>query len=182
MNNSLRFFPLPYSRRAVGAGHSRAHRLGNALRRLPGVFPASGPVADCRAKASPAEAAQLQSWHQTHIGLTAQEAAQLKQVAATHVAAMDALEKQAGQIVQAFRAQFPAKLASPASLPPPPPQLAQFQQQRDELTLSHIQSLQASLSASSFTKLDSWIQANFNQRTGTPSSVSHLPPQPGGNQ
>ncbi len=130
--------------------------------------------------ASPAEAAQLQSWHQTHIGLTAQEAEQLQQVAATHVAAMDALEKQASQILQAYRAQFPRKLASAASLPPPPPQLAQFQQQRDDLTLSHIQSLQASLSAGSFTNLDSWIQVNFNQTTGKPSSKSHLPPQPPG--
>lgn len=130
--------------------------------------------------ASPAEAAQLQSWHQTHIGLTAQEAAQLKDVAATHVAAMDAIEQQAAQILQAYRAQFPGKLASSASRPPPPPQLAQFQQQRDDLTLSHIQSLQASLSAGSLTKLDSWIQANFNQTTGTPSTKSHLPPQPSG--
>jgi hypothetical protein len=32
------------------------------------------------------------NWHQEHIGLTAQEATQLKQVAATDVAAIDGVE------------------------------------------------------------------------------------------
>ena len=34
----------------------------------------------------------IANWHQEHIGLTAQEATQLKQVAATHVAAIDGVE------------------------------------------------------------------------------------------
>jgi len=34
----------------------------------------------------------IANWHQEHIGLTAQEATQLKQVAATDVAAIDGVE------------------------------------------------------------------------------------------
>jgi hypothetical protein len=41
--------------------------------------------------ASPA-AAQLHAWHQQHIGLTAQKATELKQVAATHVAEIGGIE------------------------------------------------------------------------------------------
>jgi len=136
--------------------------------------------------ANAADAAALGSWQQTKIGLTVQEAAQVQQVAATHIAAVSAIDKQATQLIQAQATQFPgATLPSKGALPAPLPQLGQLQQQRDAQTLSDLQSLQAGLSAGSFTKLDAWIKSNFSQQIKRPAPSNIHPPaqaSQGGNQ
>lgn len=126
--------------------------------------------------AAPADAAVLQNWHQTHIGLTDQEAALLKQVAAAHFSAIDAIDKQAAQIIQTERAQFPGgQLPSHGALPAPSQQLTQLQQQRDSATLTYIQMLQGGMSAASFSKVDAWIKANFSQQIKKPAPPSARP-------
>ena len=133
-----------------------------------------------------ADAAALGTWQQKLIGLTSQEAAQVQQAAAAHITAVSAIDKQATQLIQAQAAQVPgARLASKAALPAPLPQLGQLQQQRDALTLGQVQTLQAGLSAASFTKLDAWIKSNFSQQIKKPApSGIHPPAQAslGGNQ
>jgi hypothetical protein len=132
-------------------------------------------------KATLTESTALRAWHQKQLGLTAQDATQLRQIAATHVAALKGLEEAASRIIEAQRSQFPGgRLASPNSLPPPPPGLAQLQKQRDDLTTAHVQGLQAALSAASFAKLDPWIKANFKQQGAKP-GVPRPAPQ-GANQ
>jgi hypothetical protein len=127
-------------------------------------------------KATLTESLELRAWHQKQIGLTVQEAAQLRQIATIHVAAINALDEAASRIIQIQRSQFPGgKLESKDSLPPPPPALAQLQKQRDDLTMSHVQNLQATLSAQSFANLDPWIKANFRQEGAKPNVVRPAP-------
>jgi hypothetical protein len=127
------------------------------------------------ATASPSEAADLRSFQQRIIGLTDQEAASVKQAAATHIAAIDAIEKQAAAVIQAARSQFPkGQLPSKSALPPVPPQLAQFQKQRDDATLAHIQAMQATLSSGSAKKLDDYVRVQF--ATKAPITPSGAPP------
>ena len=85
--------------------------------------------------ASPADAAGLTGWYQNRVGLSAAEATQLQQIATAHVAAIEAVEKQAGQIIAAQRAQFPGgKIPPGQAVPPPPADLVKLQQQRDDQT------------------------------------------------
>jgi hypothetical protein len=127
-------------------------------------------------KATLTESIELRAWHQKQIGLTAQEAAQLKQIAAIHLAAIKAVDEAASRIIEAQRSQFPGgRLASPNSLPPPPPVLAQLQKQRDDLTTAHVQGLQAALSAASFAKLDPFEWYN---RVLTCERITHPPGYP----
>jgi hypothetical protein len=128
-------------------------------------------------RASAPDAAELSGWYQKHIGLTAAEDAQLKQIAVKHIAAIEAIEKQVGQIIQAQRAQFPGgTLPSAKSLPQPSALLLQLQQQRDDATVANVRSLQSALSAGSFTKLDTWVRATFkNQQKGVAPAGLHAP-------
>jgi hypothetical protein len=153
---------------------------GNTFGRLSRVLPPEF-LEDEAQKATLTESTALRAWHQKQLGLTAQDATQLRQIAATHVAALKGLEEAASRIIEAQRSQFPGgRLASPNSLPPPPPGLAQLQKQRDDLTTAHVQGLQAALSAASFAKLDPWIKANFKQQGAKP-GVPRPAPQ-GANQ
>jgi hypothetical protein len=105
----------------------------------------------------------------------------MKQIAVAHTSAIEAVEKQAGPIIQAQRAQFAdGKLTSPHALPPLSEALLKLQHQRDDLTTTHIKSLQSVLSAASFTKLDSYVRATFkNQQTGVvPVGLRRKPPTP----
>lgn len=134
-------------------------------------------------KATLTESADLRAWHQKQIGLTVQEAAQLRQIAAIHAAAINALDEAASRIIQSQRSQFPGgRLNSKESLPPPPPALAQLQKQRDALTMSHVLNLQATLSAASFAKLDPWIKANFRQDGAKPRPALPAPGPQGAKQ
>jgi hypothetical protein len=131
--------------------------------------------------ATAAEAAELRALRQKHIGLTQEEDDQVKQLAAVHVAAVDAIEAQARQVIQAHHAQFPSgRVASQHLLPAPAAELADLQAQRDTLTKSHIQALRSSLSANSFAKLDAWVKSNFNQKVSKPAPSRPAPPRQGG--
>lgn len=127
--------------------------------------------------ASPGDAAELAQWQQKRIGITDQEAAQVQQIAATHIAAIAAVDKQATRLIQEQAAQFPGgRLPSKDALPAPLPALGQLQQQRDTLTLSHIHSLQASVGVTSFSKIDAWIKSNFSQQVKKPAASNVRPP------
>lgn len=124
---------------------------------------------DSAHSASGAEASELSGWYQQHVGLTAAEAGQLKGIAASHVAAIEAIEKQAGQLIQAQHAQSNGgRLPSKNANPPVSGDLLKLQQQRDDLTLTHVNSVRSALSPGSFAKVDSFVKTTFkNQQMRT---------------
>jgi Holliday junction resolvasome RuvABC ATP-dependent DNA helicase subunit len=71
--------------------------------------------------ASAQEATELRQYYQKELGLSYQASAQLKEVAADAISALDAIEQQAATIIQAQRALHPGgKLSSNSSIPVPP--------------------------------------------------------------
>jgi hypothetical protein len=137
------------------------------------------------ASTSAQDATQFRNQYQITMGLSDSESAQLKQISAAALSALDAIEQQAAEVIQAERAKYPkGKLPSKNALPPPPPELAQLQQERDDVTRSNVQSLQGALSATSFTNLDNWVKSHYTpngigQPRMPPSGMpSPLVPQP----
>jgi hypothetical protein len=120
--------------------------------------------------ASSSEATQLRNYHQKNIGLNNEEASAMKNIAAEHVAAVGALDKQAAVIIAATRAKFPGgRLPSKSALPQVPTQLDQFQKQRDNATLAQVQALQSQLLPGSAQKLDSYVKVKFANKAQVPS-------------
>lgn len=119
---------------------------------------------------------ELRNYYQAVLSLTAAEAALLKQNGATCLTAVQQLDQQAQAIIQKIRAPFPGGvLSSPGALPPPDPRLQQLTQQRDNVTNSQIQSMQAAFAAASFARIDSYIKTQFaSQVSGVP-IVPHPP-------
>jgi hypothetical protein len=104
----------------------------------------------------------LRTYYQKQVGLSAPEAAIVKQIAAANVAAVKQLDDRAQQIIRETRARHPnGRLAKGESPPSPPQELAQLEQQRDNVTNTHIENLKAALSTSVFKQLDDYLQTRF---------------------
>lgn len=118
----------------------------------------------------------LRNYYQTLLGLTAAETALLKQNGATCVTAVQQLDQQAQAIIQEARAALPGgALTSASALPPPDPRLEQLTQQRDAVTNSQIQNLQATLAAATFSRIDNYVKTQLASQVSDAPIVQHPP-------
>jgi hypothetical protein len=124
------------------------------------------------------KAKHIRQHYQLRLGLSDQESSHLKRVSAEATTALDAMEQRAAAIINEERAKYPGgKLLSRDSLPRPPAELAQLQQERDNLTRTHIQSLNTVFSSAAFGKLDNWIKSTISA-TETGPKARPVPPTP----
>jgi len=135
--------------------------------------------ATANAVSATAGPAALRSYWQMHIGLSDKEAAQLNDIAAAHVPAIDAIEQQAATVIRNYRGSYTeGRLPTASSLPAPPAELGQLQKQRDDLTSIHIQNLRNAFSADSFARLDAYIKSNYLNHATMPSGLRPISQNP----
>jgi hypothetical protein len=123
---------------------------------------------------------EIRSYYQTTIGLSASDAAILKQNAAQLVAAVIQKDQQAKQIIDAVRAKTPnGRLTAKDQIPKPPPELGQLNQERDDVTNAQIQALHSALGDASFGRVDNYVRAKFAKNVTPLRTPSPIPNGPG---
>jgi hypothetical protein len=124
---------------------------------------------------------ELRNYYQTILNWTPAEAAIVKQNATSCVTAIQQLDQQAQAIIQQIKAAYPLGINPSSGAPPAPDaRLVQLTQQRDSVTNAQVTSLQSSLSAATFQKLDTWIKTQFARQVSSVPIVYH--PPAGGSQ
>ncbi|MGH9769288.1 MAG: hypothetical protein ACREAB_17830 [Blastocatellia bacterium] len=113
-------------------------------------------------RSSGKNAASLDSYFQKHIGLDNDQARLLNDIADQCVAGVAVKDELAQRIIINFRSKFPnGRVPKGTKLPPPPPELAGLQQERNAIILKARDNLLASLGESGTNKVKNYIAANI---------------------
>ena len=86
-------------------------------------------------------------------------------------------DSKAQAVIAQFRKQYPAgKLPEGVTLPPPPPELSQMQQERDAIIIRARDRLHAAFGDEEFARFDSFVQSRI--RAGIKPNGGHQAPTP----
>lgn len=104
----------------------------------------------------------LRNFYQEHGRLSTAEAAALKQIARNAIDQTNAIDERIQAVILTAHAQYPGGRLPPNTLPPPPPQeLYDLQNQKDNVMLTHTASLRAAMGEERFQAFDAYIQRDF---------------------
>ena len=112
----------------------------------------------------------LRSYIQTQSGLNYEEARKLNETAGACVEQVSQQDARALIVIQKFQSQFPgSKVPAGVKLPPPPPELTELQQERDQIILAAKSQLAADLGDASFDKVAKFAERRiaFKPQTGS---------------
>ncbi len=111
-------------------------------------------------RSATATSGEVRNSYQTRLRFGSDQFAKVRSSAGVTEQKVAILDAQAKAIVTAFRAQHNHVSAS-EPLPPPPPELAQLQQQRNALIKTQIAQLKDSLGSQDATQLDAFLRSQF---------------------
>lgn len=112
----------------------------------------------------------LRSYIQTQSGLNDEEARKLNEIAVACVEQVSQQDARALLVIQKFQTQFPGgKVPAGVKLPPPPPELTELQQERDQIILAAKSQLATDLGDASFDKVAKFAERRivFKPQTGS---------------
>jgi hypothetical protein len=112
----------------------------------------------------------LRSYIQTQSGLNDEEARELDEIAVACVEQISQQDARALTVIQKFQSQFPGgKVPAGMKLPPPPAELTELQQERDQIVLAAKSQLAAELGDASFDKVAKFAERRiaFKPQTGS---------------
>jgi hypothetical protein len=105
---------------------------------------------------------------QREVPLSVEQTRELLEVAGECQRQVAEVDARAKAIIETFRSQNPpASQSAPGERPPPPPELAQLQQERNSVILRAREKLRAAFGEETFRRFDSYVASHGNGRTFT---------------
>jgi hypothetical protein len=102
---------------------------------------------------------ELRNRFQRKVGFTSAQFGTVRQAAVKLESDLKPKDAQAKVIIDAFHAKYPPGKVT--TLPPPPPELAQLQQEREQLIEQDVSDLKSQLGPEASAKMDAFLQNDF---------------------